>query len=44
VRKVHLSHYPSDLVDDRMADRLIDVIAPETAAYLIRLNLEKGNL
>jgi hypothetical protein len=44
VRRVHLSHYPRDLVDDRMADRLIEIIAPATAAYLIRLNLDKGKL
>jgi hypothetical protein len=41
VRKVHLAHYPSDLVTDLQADRMIDVIAPATAAYLIRLNWSK---
>ena len=44
VRKVHLEHYPAHLVTDGYADRVIDVIGPETAAYLIRLNLDKGDL
>jgi hypothetical protein len=44
VRKVHLKHYPTEMVSDRLADRMIDVIAPETAAYLIRQQLDKGVL
>jgi hypothetical protein len=44
VRRVHMAHFPSELVTDREADRMIDVIAPGTAAYLIRLNLDKGKL
>jgi hypothetical protein len=44
VRKVHLQHYPGHLIDDLLCDRVIDAIAPETAAYLIRLNLDKGML
>lgn len=44
VRKVHMKHYPAELVTDREADRMIDVIAPSTAAYLIRLNMDKGEL
>jgi hypothetical protein len=44
VRKVHLQHYPGHLIDDLLCDRIIDVIAPETAAYLIRHNLDQGML
>jgi len=42
VKRVHLRHYPGHQISDLLADRLIDVIAPETAAYLIRHHLEKG--
>ena len=44
VRKVHLVHLPGHLITDFECDRVIDAIAPETAAYLIRLNLDKGTL
>ena len=44
VRKVHLQHYPGHLIDDLLCDRVIDAIAPETAAYLIRLNMDQGTL
>lgn len=40
VKKVHLRHYPSDMITDYEADKLIDAIAPATAAYLIRRHLE----
>ena len=40
VKKVHMKHYPSELLTDLQADRMIDVIAPGTAAYLIRRALE----
>lgn len=40
VKRVHMQHYPGDLVTDYEADRIIDVIAPGTAAYLIRRALE----
>ena len=43
VRRVHLAQYPRHLVDDLFCDRVIDAIAPETAAYLIRHNLEGRN-
>lgn len=41
VRRVHLMHYPAHTIDNLLCDRIIDVIAPETAAYLIRHNLER---
>jgi hypothetical protein len=41
VRKVHMQHFPTEMLNDYEADKMIDVIAPATAAYLIRLNEEK---
>lgn len=38
VKKVHLAHYPEHLITNYEADKLIDVLAPETVAYLIRKN------
>ena len=43
VRRVHLAHLPGHMITDFECDRVIDVIAPETAAYLIRHNLEGGS-
>ena len=42
VKKVHMRHYPSELLTDYEADRIIDVIAPQTAAYLIRQAVDGG--
>ena len=42
VRKVHMKHYPAELVTDLEADRMIEVIAPATAAYLIRQAVDGG--
>ena len=39
-----MKHYPSEVVTDLEADRMIDAIAPGTAAYLIRSQLDKGAL
>ena len=36
VKRVHMKQYPSDMVTDLEADRIIDVLAPETQEYLIR--------
>lgn len=41
VKRVHMRHYPGDMVTDYEADKMIDVIAPQTAAYLIRANEER---
>jgi len=38
VKKVHMQHFPTELVSDLEADRMIEVIAPETVAYLIMHN------
>jgi hypothetical protein len=40
-RKVHMQHYPSEMISDYEADRIIDVMAPETQRYLIDLLWEK---
>ena len=41
VKKVHMKHYPTDMLTDKEADRIIDVIAPGTAEYLVKHHLEK---
>lgn len=40
VKKVHMKHYPSEMITDREADKMIEVIAPDTARYLIERNWE----
>lgn len=35
VKKVHMQHYPQEMITDREADRMIEAIAPETQRYLI---------
>lgn len=35
VKNVHLKNYPTDMITDYEADKLIDVLAPETSKYLI---------
>lgn len=44
VKKVHMAHYPTEMITDYEADRIIDVIAPATAAYLIRQAVDSGDL
>ena len=43
VKRYHLRHYPNDLISDREADRIIDVLAPETQRYLIERTWEEMN-
>ena len=40
-KRVHLAHLPGHCLSDLEADRVIDVMGPETVAYLIRHNLER---
>lgn len=40
VKQVHMKHYPGDMVSDYEADRIIDVLAPETKDYLLRRAIE----
>jgi hypothetical protein len=39
VKKVHMRNFPTEMVTDYEADKMIDAIAPATAAYLIEKNL-----
>jgi phage terminase small subunit len=43
VRKVHLHYLPGHMATNRHCDALIDVLAPETVAYLIRRTHEGGS-
>jgi hypothetical protein len=40
VKRVHMKHYPTEMITDREADKMIEAIAPETARYLIERNWE----
>lgn len=42
VRKVHLHYLPAHMATNRHCDAMIDVLAPETVAYLIRRTHEGG--
>ena len=44
VKRVHLRMMPGHMITDLEADRVIDVIAPQTAEYLIRKHIfnERG--
>lgn len=44
VRKVHMAYYPTEMVTDYEADRIIDVMAPDTMAYLIRQAVDGGDV
>jgi len=35
VKKVHMQHYPTEMITDAEADKMIEAIAPETQRYLI---------
>lgn len=34
-KMVHMKHYPTEMITDREADRIIEAMAPETQKYLI---------
>ena len=36
LKRVHMANYPTEMITDREADRIIDVLGPETQEYLIR--------
>lgn len=38
VKTIHLRNYPAHLITDYEADKVIDVLAPATMAYLIEKN------
>ena len=41
VKQVHMKHYPGEMVTDYGADRIIDVLAPETKDYLLRRAIQQ---
>lgn len=42
VKRVHLRHYPSHMISDYEADRVIDAMGPITQEKLIRRAVEHG--
>ena len=40
-KQVHMKHYPTEMISDREADRIIEAMAPETMKYLIERLWEK---
>lgn len=44
VKRVHLKHHPGHLITDYEADRVIDVMGPQTQAYLIKQMVDAGRL
>lgn len=40
VKKVHMKYYPSDMITDYEADKMIEAIGPQTAEYLIKKHIE----
>lgn len=44
VRKVHLSHYPTDKLTDVECDKLIDSWGPEVAADIVRKAVDAGKI
>ena len=43
VKKIHMQNYPTDMITDLEADKIIDVIAPGTAEYLVRKHVHNQN-
>jgi hypothetical protein len=39
-KMVHMKHYPTEMITDYEADRIIEAMAPETMAYLIQRKWE----
>jgi hypothetical protein len=42
VRKVHMTHYRDDHVNDYEADKIIATLGPETREKMIRFMVDKG--
>jgi len=41
VKRVHMAHYPRDFVTDYEADKMVEVMLPETVEALIRGGYER---
>lgn len=39
-KMVHMKHYPTEMITDREADRMIEAMGPETMQYLIERKWE----
>lgn len=44
VRKVHMRHYPSALLTDHEADKIIEAMGPQTSETLIKIAVDKFGL
>jgi hypothetical protein len=44
VKKVHLSYYPTDMINNYEADKLIDSFGPEVVADLLKQHIDTGNI
>lgn len=42
VKRVHLRNYPSDMVNDYEADKLIDALGPQVSKDLIERAINRG--
>jgi len=40
VKRVHLKNYPTEMITDYEADKMIEAIGPKTAEYLIKRHIE----
>ena len=41
VKRVHLRHYPQNMINDYEADRIIDAFGPETAGKMVKIAVDK---
>ena len=41
VKRVHLKHYPTNMINDYEADKIIDAFGPEVAGQLVRIGVDK---
>ncbi|MGE0190323.1 MAG: hypothetical protein AB7G80_09890 [Dongiaceae bacterium] len=44
IKRVHLRHYPKDMITNYEADRLIEAIGPEVAAKLIKEAVDRRQI
>jgi hypothetical protein len=42
VKRTHLKHYPTHMITDYEADKLIDAIGPATAGMVIKKAMDTG--
>jgi len=44
VKKVHLSYYPTDMINNYEADKLIDSFGEQTVYELLKANIDSKNI